>query len=251
MRKIFISYARKDGTEFAQMLNERLTACGYDVWKDTDDLRIGENVPNGISEAIQNTGEFIVILSPAALVSKWVMDEVDMAISRSSVKILPLVFEGVKNDDVPLKLGVKNYIATKGIDDWQSLDRLVNHLEGGREIPRVYSMSNRDDLKIYGLLLLGKSDSASATLESSADVIQKAEKMWQDFLPYWKNIDKIGIIPNGLAPLANTVLAYMSGKPNQFPRMYYPYRGDDKKFIVSADVYIDLQLLRMKAQTEF
>jgi hypothetical protein len=249
MTTIFISYARKDGEELAEFLHERLTGCGYDVWKDSHDLQIGRDFPRGISDALTNVGEFIILVSPAALQSEWVSNELNMALAAGH-RILPIVLDGVNNNDIPLILKTKNYILMKGTDDWQSLNRLVDSLEGGSDIPRIYSMSNRDDTKFEGVLLLGKSEIVMPNLQDPADVIEKAEKMWLDFLRHWNKVDDLGLVPPGLAPLASAITAYLVGKPNQLPRLYYPYQGPDGKFRISAEKFIDLQQLRVFAQSK-
>lgn len=249
MKKIFISYSHSDGEAIAEFLHERLTDCGYNVWKDNHDLPLGTNFPRAISDALQETSDFLVLLTKASLQSDWVGNEIDMAMTAGS-RVLPILLDGVLNEDIPLYLRKINYLPIQGVHDWQGLHKLVNGLEGGSKIPRIYSMSNRDDTKFEGVLLLGKSEVTTPNLQDPKDVMAKAEKLWRDFLPYWNKIKDVGLVPPGHAAVANAVLAHLAGKPNQLPHLFYPYPGPDGKFRVSADVCIDLQSLRVFAQSQ-
>src|SRR5262249_28203065 len=81
MNNIFISYSHKDGEEIAEFFHERLTGCGYDVWKDSHNLQVGKKFPRAISDAVEKTNDFIVLLTKAALQSDWVDNEINMAMT--------------------------------------------------------------------------------------------------------------------------------------------------------------------------
>jgi len=251
MSQIFISYAHKDGTELAEFLYQRLTGCGYEVFKDNHNLKPGDPVTRAISDALDGTGDFIVLMTRAALDSAWVKDEVDMAMTVRR-RVISIVAEDVRNDEIPLQQRKLLYLGMKeGKLDWKDLDRLVDTLDGGENIPRIYNMSNRDDAKIIGLLVLGASGKVDVKLDDPKDIVKKAKKVWEDALPILKHEAKtVGFVPTGLAPLACAVLALMVGAPNRGLRMYYPYSNPDGKFCVSADKFINLKELREFAQTE-
>jgi hypothetical protein len=239
MNRIFISYARKDGSVLAEFLHERLTFCGYDVWKDNHDLGFGENFPGGIASALESSQEFIILISPASINSEWVMNEVNMAMA-ASLKIMPIVLGGVKNQDIPLMLRTKNYIPMTGIEDWEALDKIVNNLEGENKIQRIYSLSKQSDTKYDGVLLLGKSEAAAENPQMPEEIIKVAQKMWEDFMLRWNKVDDLGLVPPGYAPLASAILARLVGKPNKLPRLFYSHLGPDGKYQISSKVYIDL-----------
>ena len=240
MTKIFISYARSDGEKLAEFLHKRLTGCGYDVWKDSHDLEVGRNFPGGISDALETANDFIILVSPAALRSEWVNNEVNMAMAARS-RILPIVFDVVNNDDIPLMLRTKNYVLMKGTEDWQALIRIVDSLEGGKNIPRVYNLSGHADIMVRDLLVLGHSPFEKADLPTPDSVVEKARKLAQEAWPYLKS--GAGIVPPGHPALATAVLAYLLGTENQMPRLYYTYRVEEK-FGISGDRFVDLQGLR-------
>jgi hypothetical protein len=76
-----------------------------------------------------------------------------------------------------------------------------------------------------------------------------AKAMWMEYLFISRKIPELGIVPPGFAPLASAITAYLAGRPNQLPRLYYPETGSNGKFRVSADVFIELQRLRKQAQS--
>ena len=252
MEKIFISYARKDGKELAEHLYERLTDCGYIVWKDSRDLYIGDEFPSAISKALEEADKVILLLSPSALQSNWVNAEIDMAMVAQH-KILPVVFRGVGNKSIPLKIRKINYIIMNDINDWEALSRLVDGLKNGKKIPRIYSMSKPIDTKYESVLLLKRSELASEMPKTNKEIEKVAKAMWRDFLLFSKklsNTNNVGFIPPGYAPLAAAVTALFAGRPNQLPRLYYPYQGLDGKFRIGAAKFIELQQLRMFAQSK-
>jgi hypothetical protein len=78
--RIFVSHATED-TEFAERLAADLRARELDVWLDTSHLGPGDFVDR-ISRALNARDILILILSPAALNSHWVPDEMNAAIIR-------------------------------------------------------------------------------------------------------------------------------------------------------------------------
>lgn len=249
MTKIFISYARKDGNEMAEHLLERLTGCGFDVWKDSEGIAVGDNFPGAISRALDEADEFIILVSPAALRSDWVDSEINMAMAKQC-RILPVVLQGVANKDIPLMVRTRNYVTIKDSNDWEALHKLVNSVKGGKKIPRVYSMSKQTDTPYQNVLLLKRSALALEAPKNSREVVKVAKAMWRDFLLLSKKIPNLGLVPPGYAPLACAVTSLLAGKPNQLPRLYYPEAGKDNKFRVGANVFIELQKLRQDAQTQ-
>ena len=52
MKSIFISYAHADGSEVAELLYQRLTWAGFQVWKDDRSLPLGAPFAEEISKAV-------------------------------------------------------------------------------------------------------------------------------------------------------------------------------------------------------
>ena len=55
LEKIFFSYSRADGSEFALRLAVDLKQKGFDVWIDQEDIRAGSEWDIEIEKALENT----------------------------------------------------------------------------------------------------------------------------------------------------------------------------------------------------
>lgn len=80
----FISHSSKD-QEFAGRLYADLIAKGVHCWYARENLKIGEEFPNRIEEAIRTNDKFLVILSEQSVKSSWVEDEVRAALEKEAL----------------------------------------------------------------------------------------------------------------------------------------------------------------------
>lgn len=81
-RRVFISYARRDGTDAAHRLRDVLRETGCDVWLDTDRLRAGGSWSKDIEGALKRCEMLVAVLTPASFESEicrseqiWALDE--------------------------------------------------------------------------------------------------------------------------------------------------------------------------------
>jgi hypothetical protein len=97
MRKssIFISHTQSD-KPFVRRVGADLAALGARVWIDEAELNIGDSLMGRIAAAIDEMEFLGVVLSPEAVVSKWVEQELEQAmsfqLSERKVKTLPLLY---------------------------------------------------------------------------------------------------------------------------------------------------------------
>ncbi len=78
---IFISYSHRDGaTVFADIL--ALHEAGYRIWYD-EGIDPGNEWPEEIAKALDGCGQFVVYVSPRAVDSKNVRNEINFAINRA------------------------------------------------------------------------------------------------------------------------------------------------------------------------
>jgi adenylate cyclase len=91
---IFISYSSRD-REHAEQLTELLGSAGLSVWIDKSGIEAAESWSESIVDAIDSCKAFIVMLSPASILSNNVVKEVSLA-SEKRKKILPLDLEPVE-----------------------------------------------------------------------------------------------------------------------------------------------------------
>ena len=77
----FFSYSRDD-SEFTLRLAGDLKAAGAKVWLDQLDIEAGQNWPLVIQDALSNAQRVLVVLSPSAVKSSNVMNEVTFALEE-------------------------------------------------------------------------------------------------------------------------------------------------------------------------
>jgi hypothetical protein len=78
LQHIFVSYARAD-SEVVDAIVGRLKRDGFDLWIDRESISVGEQWGKEIVEAIDKAYAFLLMLSPSAVASKYVHDEVYVA----------------------------------------------------------------------------------------------------------------------------------------------------------------------------
>jgi internalin A len=103
--KVFISYSHQDKS-FVKKLAGELEGQGMKVWWDFDNLKGGQDWQKEIERAIKQCDFFLVALTPDAVTSEWVGNEITYA-SNAQKTIIPL---HVKKCDIPISLIKKQYI---------------------------------------------------------------------------------------------------------------------------------------------
>jgi len=107
--KVFISHSSLD-KPFAKILCMDLEANGYVPWLDEWDIKVGESIPERISNGLEEADFVIVILSENAISSKWVEREWQTKywneIQHGRIHVLPLLLKDCK---IPELLKTKKY----------------------------------------------------------------------------------------------------------------------------------------------
>lgn len=107
--KVFISHSSVD-KPFAKMLCMDLEANGYIPWLDEWDIKVGESIPEKISNGLQEADFIIVILSDNSVSSKWVEREWQTQywneIENGRINVLPILLKECK---IPELLRTKKY----------------------------------------------------------------------------------------------------------------------------------------------
>ncbi len=116
--RAFLSHKREDGDDVAQ-LRKMLGIYGTGGWKDTEDLRLGDETEDGIRRAItEQTGGFIWWGTPAVLTSNIINElEIPVALERKrSEPLYPVVplFVGLKPGVVPDRSSITSALAECG-----------------------------------------------------------------------------------------------------------------------------------------
>lgn len=95
---IFISYSHKD-TAFVRQLSDWLTARGYEVWVDWEDIPKTVDWWREIQAGINAANIFIFVLSPRSAVSEVCYDEVQHATEQHK-RIIPVLYETITDSKV-------------------------------------------------------------------------------------------------------------------------------------------------------
>ena len=101
----FISYARED-SDFALRLVRDLRAVGAKLWIDQLDIPPSQRWDRAISDALSSCPRILVILSPDAVDSENVLDEIDFALGKEKA-IIPILY---RDCEVPFRLRRVQYI---------------------------------------------------------------------------------------------------------------------------------------------
>src|SRR5260370_5271449 len=95
---IFISHSTKDDAAVAS-LRQQLELRGVTVWADSRELTAGDSLTRAVKTAIKKARHFVVLLSPNARGSKWVIEEVRYALKvrktrTDGYKVIPILLDG-------------------------------------------------------------------------------------------------------------------------------------------------------------
>jgi hypothetical protein len=120
VHRVFISYKRsaEPDTSLASFLYEALTKRGHRVFKDVDNIPVGEEFEELIGGAITGSDFFIVLLTKPAMRGRWVIAETEMAVDSHThtghPKILP-----VRADTAALGLRFRAAIGDLNYFEWR------------------------------------------------------------------------------------------------------------------------------------
>jgi TIR domain len=117
--RIFVSYARED-CAFVQSVVAHLRSVGVPLWMDESDIRPGERWDQAIEQALKACSDVLVVLSPEAVKSNNVLDEIAFAVDEGK-RIIPIKH---KECNIPLRLRRIQYIDFTA-DQNSALRRLV------------------------------------------------------------------------------------------------------------------------------
>ncbi len=127
----FVSYSRTD-SEFALRLAQDLKAADANIWLDQLDIPPGKPWDDAIEDALKNATYILVILSPDAVRSQNVKDEIDFGL-RASKPIIPVLYIEC---DIPLRLGRTERIDFRS-NYASGLATLIANLQGQHPTPPV------------------------------------------------------------------------------------------------------------------
>ena len=119
--RYFFSYARED-SDFVLRLAKELRQDGANVWLDQIDIRGGQRWDAAVEEALKASQGMIVLLTPAAVASQNVMDEVSYALEQGKL-VVPVLY---KECDIPFRLRRLQYVDFLA-DERDAFDSLLGY----------------------------------------------------------------------------------------------------------------------------
>jgi len=117
-RTYFFSYSRADSEAVLKLATE-LRAAGADLWLDQLDIVGGQHWDTEVESALTRCDGVLAVLSPEAIASKNVMDEVSYALERDKL-IIPVL---LRTCDIPFRLRRVHHVDFTG-DYQQALSHL-------------------------------------------------------------------------------------------------------------------------------
>ena len=94
--RIFVSYAHQD-KQMVDVIVDRLTLAGHEIWIDHLRLRPGDNISRKIEDGIETSDAVLVVVSANSLSSKWVQQEFSLLalseISKHASRVIPVLID--------------------------------------------------------------------------------------------------------------------------------------------------------------
>lgn len=176
--RIFISHNSKDKPK-AERLAAFLHSQGIDTWFDKWDILAGDSIIDKLEDGLDSVDAFIILLSPSAVVSKWVREELRVALTRrlkkGAFRIIPLL---LRNCRIPAFLRDYHYIrwerpsAAAKLKLLHALNRIpsATRIHGGSEAPFAFSFVS------HSVSLSGRKGSSAKFTEIYRGVALKRTK---------------------------------------------------------------------------
>lgn len=106
---VFVSYARADGSGFAEEIVAGLEAAGFDPFLDRHDIAPGEDWEARLGHLLARADTVVFVLTPASVASERCRWEVDKALALSK-RIIPVVAIDVPEETVHPAMRRLNFI---------------------------------------------------------------------------------------------------------------------------------------------
>jgi formylglycine-generating enzyme required for sulfatase activity len=170
--KVFISYARRDSSDFAEELVAGLELAGFAPFLDRHDIAAGEDWGARLSGLIQQADTVVFVVSPEAVKSERCAWEVGKAHSETK-RVLPVIFKSVPDSDIPERLRRFQFIRfDAGLGITRPLAQLAvalrQDIDWIREHTRLSELAQRWDARSRPESLLLRADELVAA-QSWAD----------------------------------------------------------------------------------
>jgi formylglycine-generating enzyme required for sulfatase activity len=107
--KVFISYSRRDSSDFSDELVAGLELAGFAPFLDRHDIAPGENWEMRLSGLIEQADTVVYVVSPEAIKSERCKWEVDRTLALSK-RLVPVIYKQVSDGELPGQLSRLQFI---------------------------------------------------------------------------------------------------------------------------------------------
>lgn len=135
--EVFVSYSRKD-SDFARKLEEQLTLNGKTTWFDQDSIAEGADFQQEIYKGIEQSDNFLFIISPSSVESPHCKDEVEYAVGLGK-RIITVNHRFTEPDKMPPDLAAIQWIDFEKQDFITAFSLLIRTLDTDREHVQSHS----------------------------------------------------------------------------------------------------------------
>ncbi|MEM1135139.1 MAG: TIR domain-containing protein, partial [Bacteroidota bacterium] len=132
-KQVFISYGRKESRDFANRLYNTLEEEQIDAWFDFINIPKGDDFQRRIEDGIESADNFIFVIAPHAIESKYCLHEIEIAV-RYRKRIIPLMHIEPEEGDIAWQkihpaISKLNWInfrekpdRDKSLEEWEDID---------------------------------------------------------------------------------------------------------------------------------
>ncbi|MCB8980787.1 MAG: SUMF1/EgtB/PvdO family nonheme iron enzyme [Ardenticatenaceae bacterium] len=234
--QIFISHAHQD-TALAHRLALDLKAYGYDTWISPDDIHAGEKWAEAIERGLDESGIFLLLMTPHAVLSRWVKLEASGAIEIEQKGLLRFVPLDVADCATPLLWKQFQFVSFRG--DYESdFYQLNNRLNSDRPSKRfpvdsfVHPITNKVMVRIpAGEYLFGKNNEKLYLDEFWIDKTPVTNAEYNRFL----NARPDHRAPRSIVSNLFWLLGFENNNWNKRTRSYKEGKADHPVVIVSLE----------------
>src|SRR5262250_1300677 len=107
--KVFISYSRRDASEFADELGAGLELAGFAPFLDRHDISAGEDWEARLGGLIAQSDTVVFVVTPESVKSERCVWEVEQTVGLSK-RLIPVVHKPVLDADIPPQLSRRQFV---------------------------------------------------------------------------------------------------------------------------------------------
>jgi hypothetical protein len=124
----FVSYSRLD-SKFVDRFIKDLLAHGISIWRDINDIPVGETVSTEIAEALRLCKGVLAIISDNSKESRYVSDELNIAYTHEKTIIPIFLHDTELPPDFDFPIRAKNYIKMYPDSYEENLPKLIDDIK--------------------------------------------------------------------------------------------------------------------------